>query len=77
VVEERVEPTKDNSHLEELIKNLQAEIEALKQANAGLNDKVKEMSHEPSTKPVNPQAKPSAGDAYAQWRETMRNLVGN
>lgn len=68
------EPKKD-AHLEELIKNLTAEIAALKEANNGLTEKVKEMSHEPSTKPVNPQAKPSAGDTYSQWRETMRNLV--
>ena len=70
------EPKKD-AHLEELIKNLTAEIAALKEANNGLTEKVKEMSHEPSVKPVNPQAKPSACDAYSQWRETMRNLVGN
>ena len=72
--DEPTEPKKD-AHLEELIKNLTAEIAALKEANNGLTEKVKEMSHEPSVKPVNPQAKPSAGDAYSQWRETMRNLV--
>lgn len=75
--EPKEEPVKEDSHLQELIKNLQAEIEALKQANAGLNDKVKEMSHEPSAKPITVNGKPNGGgDAYQQWRSTMKEMLG-
>ena len=67
----------DNTkHLEDLINSLKEEINALKEMNTGLNDKVKELSKEPSAKPVNPQAKPNAGDTYSAWREQMRNMIG-
>lgn len=80
VVEEpKVEenPKEDNTkHLEELIGSLKEEINALKEMNSGLNDKVKELSKEPSAKPVNTNAKPSAADTYSAWREQMRNMIG-
>ena len=69
------EPKDDNKHLEELINSLKEEINALKQMNSGLNDKVKELSKEPSAKPINPQAKPNAGDTYAAWREKMKSYL--
>ena len=43
---------------------------------SGLNDKVKELSKEPSAKPVNTNAKPSAADTYSAWREQMRSMIG-
>ena len=67
----------DNSHLEELINSLRSEIEALKESNTGLQDKIKEMSKQPSAAPINTNAKNggNGGDSYAQWRETMRRLM--
>lgn len=73
-VEEK--PQENNAHLEELINSLKEEINALKEMNNGLNDKVKELSKEPSTKPVNTNAKPSGADTYSAWREQMRNMIG-
>ena len=77
--EDKVEeqPKQEDNHLEDLIKNLQSEIEALKDVNKGLTSKVKELGKTPSTKPVNTNAPVTGvkGDAYAQWRETMRELV--
>ena len=73
-VEEK--PQDNNAHLEELINSLKEEINALKEMNNGLNDKVKELSKEPSTKPVNTNAKPSGASTYSAWREQMRNMIG-
>lgn len=72
-VEEK--PQENNAHLEELINSLKEEINALKEMNNGLNDKVKELSKEPSTKPVNTNAKPSGASTYSAWREQMRNMI--
>lgn len=70
------EPKEDNTkHLEDLINSLKEEINALKEHNDTLSNRVKEMSKEPSAKPVNTNAKPSTGDTYQQWRETMRGLI--
>ena len=69
-------PQENNKHLEELINSLKEEINALKEMNSGLNDKVKELSKEPSAKPVNTNAKPSAADTYSAWREKMRSMIG-
>ena len=69
-------PKEDISKLEELIGNLKNEIEALKTMNSGLEEKVKEMSKQPSTEPIKPNAKPSASDTYSAWREQMRSMIG-
>ena len=75
-VNEPVEaPKVDNSKLEELIGNLKAEIEALKQSNEGLQEKIKDMGKQPSAAPINTNAKPSAGDTYASWREAMAKYI--
>lgn len=68
-------PKNDNAHLEELINNLKSEIEALKGYNSELQNKVKDMEKQPSTQPVNVNAKPSAGDTYSAWREQMRGMI--
>lgn len=73
--EVKEEPKQDN-HLEELINNLKAEIEALKEVNSGLQAKVKDLGKQPSTKPVSTNAKPSAKDTYSAWREQMRQYIG-
>lgn len=69
-------PEEKDNHLEELINNLKEEIEALKGVNKDLTSKVKSLEKEPSAKPVNTNSKASKGDTYAQWRETMRGLIG-
>lgn len=69
------EPKKEDNHLEELINNLKAEIEALKEVNTGLKNKVKELGKTPSTKPVSTNAKPDAKDTYAAWRRQMAEYV--
>ena len=71
------EQPKNDGHLEDLIKNLQSEIEALKDVNKGLTNKVKELGKTPSAKPVNTNAPVTGvkGDTYLQWRETMRELI--
>ena len=70
-------PKVDNSHLEELIGNLKAEIEALKEMNNGLKKEIKNLGKQPSAAPVNTNAKPNGGngDTYAQWRDQLRQML--
>ena len=71
------EPKQDaNEQLQELIKSLKEEINALKESNTGLQEKVKELGKQPSAQPIKTNAKPSTGDTYSAWRETMRGLIG-
>lgn len=74
--EPKVEEPKTDPHLEELINSLKEEVEALKKMNSGLNNKVKELSKQPSAQPVNTNAKPTNNNAYSAWREQMRNMIG-
>lgn len=76
VVEPEPTPAQEDNHFEELINNLKAEIEALKEANNGLQEQVKELGKKPSANPINTNAKPSTGDTYQQWREIMRQMIG-
>lgn len=74
------EPQADNSHLEELINSLKAEIDALKEMNNGLNEKVKEMGKQPSVSPVNTNAKNNGGvgvggSTYQAWRKQMEQYM--
>lgn len=73
--EEVKEEPKEDNHLEELINNLKAEIEALKEVNSGLQNKIKDLGKTPSTKPVSTNAKPNPKDTYSAWRETMRQYI--
>jgi len=72
--EEAPAPEPDN-HLEELIASLKEEINALKNSNGELQEKIKEMGKTPSAQPVNVNAKPNAGDTYSAWREQMRHML--
>lgn len=72
--EPQPEPQKDN-HLEELVNSLKDEIKALKEMNTGLQEKIKDLSSEPSAKPINTNAKPGGGDTYSAWRETLRSYL--
>lgn len=69
------QPKDDTNHLEELINNLKAEIEALKGYNSELQDKVKDLSKQPSARPVNTKAKPTPKDTYAAWRKQMAEYL--
>lgn len=69
------EPKKEDNHLEELINNLKAEIEALKEVNSGLKDKIKDLGKQPSAKPASTTAKPNPKDTYSAWREQMRAYI--
>lgn len=71
---EEPKPAEPNP-LEELVKNLTEEIKALKTANEGLQEKIKDLGKQPSAQPVNTNAKPSATDTYSAWRETMRSML--
>ena len=73
--EPKVEETPKDNHLEELVNNLKAEIEALKGLNEGLQEKIKDMGKQPSAEPIKPTAKPSGADTYTAWREQMRNMI--
>jgi hypothetical protein len=76
VVEPQNEPTpQPDNHLEDLIKSLKEEVEALKEMNNGLNKKVKELSKQPSAAPINTNAKPTASSTYSAWREQMAKYL--
>lgn len=69
-------PEPQDNHLEELINSLKEEIAALKESNGELNNKLKEMSKQPSAAPVNVNAKPNAADTYSAWRKQMASYLG-
>ena len=69
-------PEAQDNHLEELINSLKEEIAALKESNGELNNKLKEMSKQPSAAPVNVNAKPNAADTYSAWRKQMASYLG-
>lgn len=76
--EPQPEPQKDN-HLEELVNSLKDEVKALKEMNTGLQEKIKDLSSEPSAKPINTNAKPTTGigsSTYQAWREQVRSMIG-
>lgn len=73
--EPKTENKQEDNHLEELINSLKEEINALKEMNTGLQTKIKDLAKQPSAKPVNTNAKPSAGDTYANWRRQMADYL--
>lgn len=80
VVEEpKAEPAPEPkpNPLEDLIKSLQSEIESLKQTNAGLVDKVNDLSKQPSAKPISTVGASGAngGDTFQSWREQVRKML--
>ena len=80
VVEEpKPQEVPNDNHLEDLIKSLKDEVEALKKMNSSLNSKVKTLEKTHSAQPVNVNAKPSGGvgvesSTYQAWREQMRQM---
>ena len=73
---EEPKPAEPNP-LEELVKNLTDEIKALKAANEGLQEKIKDLGKQPSAEPIKPNAKPSGGNTYSAWREQMAHYLGH
>lgn len=81
-VEETVEPTpapevknEVDIQVKELIENLKASIDELKASNEALTQKVKTLEKQPSTKPVNVNAKPNPKSTYDAWREQMSKMI--
>lgn len=76
-----VEEPKPNP-LEELVKNLTEEIKALKSANDGLQEKIKDLGKQPSVEPINVNAKSNGveggidGSTYKEWRKQMASYLG-
>lgn len=69
------EEVKEDNHLDELIGNLKAEIEALKELNSGLQEKIKDLGSQPSAKPINTNSKPTPADTYSAWRSQMAQYL--
>lgn len=70
-IEEEAKP----NPLEELIKNLNDELKALKESNASLQEKISGLEKQPSVNPIKPNAKPNQSDTYTAWREQMRQML--
>lgn len=68
---EDAQPKIDN----EVLQNLLEEIKSLKEANNELSAKVKDLKAQPSTKPLNTNAKPTAASNYANWREQLKKYM--
>lgn len=73
--EVKAEEPKQDNHLDELIGNLKAEIEALKELNSGLQEKIKDLGSQPSVKPINTNSKPTPADTYSAWRSQMAQYL--
>ena len=72
-VEPQAEP--EPNPLEDTIKSLQAEIDALKTKIADLTEENKELGKLPSADPVKPNAKPNSNDAWENWRKIAKQYV--
>ena len=72
-VEPQAEP--EPNPLEDTIKSLQAEIDALKTKIGELQEENKELGKLPSAEPVKPNAKPNSNDAWENWRKIAKQYV--
>lgn len=82
VTEPETKPEPQPNPLEDVVKNLRAEIEELKKNNEALVNKIGEISKEPSAKPINTNAgngaAPTEGvnnPAFQAWRDKMRQMM--
>lgn len=82
VTEPENEPQPEPNPLEEVVKNLRAEIEELKKNNDALVSRIGEISKQPSAKPINTNAGNGGqvvegvnNPAYQAWREKMRQML--
>lgn len=72
-VEPQAEP--EPNPLEDTIKSLQAEIDALKTKIADLTEENKELGKLPSADPVKPNAIKNSNDAWENWRKIAKQYV--
>lgn len=79
--EPQVEP--QPNPLEEVVKNLQEEIKALKDSNSSLLEQIREMGKKPSVEPTNLNPKGNGNvetgvknSAYQAWREQVAKAIG-
>lgn len=79
--EPQVEP--QPNPLEEVVKNLQEEIKALKDNNSSLLEQIREMGKKPSVEPTNLNPKGNGNvetgvknSAYQAWREQVAKAIG-
>lgn len=61
--------------LKDLLENLKEEVKALREANGGLEARIKEMSKEPSAKPISVVGGARSNDPYLNWRSQMKELL--
>lgn len=73
--EQPVQEEPKNDIDSDVLKNLLEEIKALKEQNNELVGKIKELNAQPSTKPLNANAKPDKVSNYANWRETLKRYM--
>lgn len=64
------------AELNATLEALKTEIAALKSLNEGMQNKIDDLSRQPSAKPINPLGgNGNQGDAYSQWRERMASML--
>jgi FtsZ-binding cell division protein ZapB len=73
--QEQPTPEPEPNPLEDTIKSLQAEIDALKTKIADLTEENKELGKLPSADPVKPNAKQNRNDAWENWRKIAKQYV--
>ena len=76
-IEPQTEPTPEPepNPLEDTIKSLQAEIDALKTKIGELQEENKELGKLPSADPVKPNANKNNNDAWENWRKIAKQYV--
>lgn len=75
--EPQVEP--QPNPLEEVVKNLQEEIKALKENNSSLLEQIREMGKKPSVEPSNLNPKGNGNDTasnLSNWLDKMQEMIG-
>lgn len=80
--EPETKPEPQPNPLEEVVKNLQDEIKALKEKNEllegerdALSKKVDDMAGQPSVKPTNVNGGEAGNDSFHNWRNQMKNML--
>lgn len=82
VTEPETKPEPQINPLEEVVKNLQEEIKALKDDKDNLLEQIREMGKKPSVEPTNLNPKGNGnvetgvnGTSYQNWRDSIRKMM--
>lgn len=76
VVDENAQEPVSHAQVDnDVLQNLLEEIKSLREQNSELVDKVKELNVQPSAKPLNTNAKPSASSNYSNWRKELAKML--